>query len=260
MVLIHLALSIIVLGFLYRRMIRQETPMQIGKAQAVVPIFLGVISLPISFVLFIFNGMVALAAGYSSANHSLVFRSLFWAFTAAGLPEETAKILMMLIVLRIFRARIRNVYEYILVGAAVGFGFTVFEEVLYVSGSILSSAMRILLIAGHMVIGILMAKHLGLARYYKLTGKGSFQREYLLAFLSPLVIHTVYDASVVNNHFLNSTDNELLSIGIIIGVIALVVLFVLQIFALLRLRKNTEKYCTMAFKKDNARNEASSLS
>jgi hypothetical protein len=44
MVLIHLVLSIIVLGFLYRRMIRQETPMQIGKAQAVVPIFLGVIS------------------------------------------------------------------------------------------------------------------------------------------------------------------------------------------------------------------------
>ncbi|HAV00017.1 MAG TPA: hypothetical protein DCW47_02325 [Lachnospiraceae bacterium] len=55
------------------------------------------------------------------------------------------------------------------------------------------------------------------------------------------------DASVVNNHFLASTDNEMLSIGIIIGVIALVVLFALQIFVLLRFRKTTKEYCGMTF-------------
>lgn len=247
MALVHLALSIIVLGFLYRRMIIRETPAQIGKAQAVTPVFLGVISLPVSFAFFILNGAIAAAAGYSAEHHSLVVSSLFSAFASAGLPEETAKLLMMLLVLRIFRARIRNVYEYILVGAAVGFGFTVPEEFIYGSGTIASSVVRILLVAAHMVIGILMAKHLGLARYYKLTGKGSSRREYPLAFLSPLIIHTVYDACVIYNNFLNSTDNEMLSIGIIIGMIALVILFVLQVFALLRLRKNTENYCTMTF-------------
>ena len=73
MALVHLAISIIVLGFLYRRMIIRETPGQIGKAQAVVPVFLGVISLPISFAFFILNGAIALAAGYSVAdNHSVI--------------------------------------------------------------------------------------------------------------------------------------------------------------------------------------------
>ena len=247
MALIHLALSSIVLGFLYRRMIIRETPAQIGKAQAVTPVFLGVISLPVSFAFFILNGVIAVAAGYSAENHSLVVSSLFSAFASAGLPEETAKLLMMLLVLRIFRARIRNVYEYILVGAAVGFGFTVPEEFIYSSGSILSSVMRVLLVGAHMVIGILMAKHLGLARYRKLTGGGSSRREYLLAFLSPLIIHTVYDACVVDNFFLNRPDDEMLTIGIMIGVIALAVLLVFQIYALLRLRKNTEKYCAMTF-------------
>ena len=52
MALVHLAISIIVLGFLYRRMIIRETPGQIGKAQTAVPVFLGVISLPISFAFF----------------------------------------------------------------------------------------------------------------------------------------------------------------------------------------------------------------
>ena len=242
-----MAISIIVLGFLYRRMISWEIPRQIGKAQAVIPVILGVLSLPISFSFFIINGMIAIAVGYSSEDHSLVFRSLFSAFTSAGLPEETAKLLMMLMAFLIFRAKIRNVYEYILVGAAVGFGFTVLEEFAYSSGSVFSSVIRVLLVAAHIVLGIIMARHLGLARYYKLKGEGSYRREYLLAFLSPLVIHTLYDASVVNNHFLASTDNEMLSIGIIIGVIALVVLFALQIFVLLRFRKTTKEYCGMTF-------------
>ena len=248
MALVHLAISIIVLGFLYRRMIIRETPGQIGKAQAVVPVFLGVISLPISFAFFILNGAIALAAGYSVAdNHSLVLSSLFSAFIAAGLPEETAKLLMMLLALRIFRAKIRNVYEYILIGAAVGFGFTLFEEFIYGSGSILSSVIRVSLVTGHMVFGILMARHLGLARYYKSAGNSSFRREYLLAFLIPMLIHTIYDACVVSNKFLYSTDEKMQFIGLIIGVIAVVVLLLLQIIALLQLRKDTEKYCRMTF-------------
>ena len=39
----------------------------------------------------------------------------------------------------------------------------------------------------------------------------------------------------------------MLSVGIIIGVIAVVVLLLLQIIVLLQLRKDTEKYCRMTF-------------
>ena len=247
MALIQLAISFIVLGFLYRRMIKRETPTPIGKAQAIIPVFLGVISLLISFAFFLMNGVLLLKLGYSKEAHSLVFRSLFSSFTAAGLPEETAKLLMILLTLGIFRSRIQNVYEYILAGAAVGFGFTVFEEFLYGSGDIATAVMRIFLLAGHMVFGILMAKHLGLAKYRKMTGSGSALGEYALAFLIPLCIHTVYDACLVNNYFLKSEDEQELSIGLIIAVAALLVLFVLQIVVLLRLKKNTEKYCAMTF-------------
>ena len=62
-----------------------------------------------------------------------------------------------------------------------------------------------------------------------------------------MLIHTIYDACVVSNKFMYSTDEKMQSIGLIIGVIAVVVLLLLQIIALLQLRKDTEKYCRMTF-------------
>ena len=71
-----------------------------------------------------------------------MIRSVIAAFISAGLPEEITKFLMILLTLRIFRGRVRNVYEYILAGAAVGFGFTLLEEFLYGSSAGISAITR----------------------------------------------------------------------------------------------------------------------
>lgn len=53
MAIIQLVLSAIICGILYVRMIRREVPEQIGKAQAITPVALGVVSLVLSFIFFL---------------------------------------------------------------------------------------------------------------------------------------------------------------------------------------------------------------
>ena len=245
MALIQAVVSLIVLSILYVRMIKREQPSPIGTAQAVVPIVMGVVSLILSFVFFLLNGALLLRIGYSGEKVSPIVGSVIGAFAAAGLPEEIAKLLMMLLTLLIFRRKIKNVYEYILIGAAVGFGFTLFEEYLYSSDSTLIALTRLPNIAAHMVFGIIMAKHLGQASYNRLTGMGAVGKEYAMAILLPILIHTLVDATNAQNKFLNSTDDSMLTVGIVIGLVGLVSLFILQIRVLVCLKRDTEKYCAM---------------
>lgn len=100
----------------------------------------------------------------------------------------------------------------------MGFGFTVFEEFLYGSDSMVSAIGRLVTITGHVIFGIIMGKHLGLARYFKTTGKGSAAVHYILAYIVPLVIHTLYDACLLNK-LQESEDEDLAAIGIIIAVV-----------------------------------------
>ncbi len=76
-------------------------------------------------------------------------------------------------------------YKSILIGGAVGFGFTIVEEYVYTSG-ISTLILRVATVTVHMLLGFAMGRHLGLARYNKVTGKGSVWKEYLLAFLVPV--------------------------------------------------------------------------
>lgn len=244
MALIQLVLSAVICGILYFRMIRREVPEPIGKAQAITPVVLGVASLVLSFV-FTFGLALALAkAGVSTKEMSPLPGSILGAFFLAGLPEELAKLLLILLTLRIFRSKIRNAYEVILVGAAVGLGFTLFEEFAYGGGG--ANFLRLLVIAAHMVFGILMTWHLARARYDRMTKQGSPAREVLLAILIPVLIHTLYDATNVTNRFVNSGDEDLETIGVAIGILGMLIMSVVQILVLVRLKKNTEKYCAMS--------------
>ena len=243
MALIHLALSVIILGILYKRMIDREVPTRITRKQSIVPVVLGILSLLLSFLFFMAIGSVLLKIGFSGMNLPLTLRSVISAFIQAGLPEELAKMLMILLALYLFRSEIRNVYEYILIGAAVGFGFTIFEEVLYSSGA--AAIIRLVNLPTHMVINMLMARHLGFAKFSRITGKGSAAKEYVLAIAIPVLIHTCYDACTSNNRFLNGADEEMLLTGIILGMLAAVGMFVLQTIILVKMKKDTEKYCDM---------------
>ena len=245
MPVIQLVVSLIILGILYARMIRRESPDTIARTQAAVPVVLGAVSAVLSFLLFLAIGSLLEKAGVSVQHLPAFARSVIAAFISAGFPEEIAKFLMILLTLRIFRRRIRNVYEYILVGAAVGFGFTLLEEFLYGSDAGITAIARLLTVASHMAFGIIMARHLGTAKYNKMTGSGSAAREYALALLVPILLHTLYDAGTATNAYLNSGNEDEELVGIAFALVAAVALFILQIVVPLRLKRNTEKYCRM---------------
>ena len=247
MAIIQFVISSIIVGLLYLRMIKRETPAPISKARAIVPVILGVVSILLSFILFIIIGLIVGAAGYVGENYPTVVRSFVASLVSAGLPEEAAKLMMIIIAAAVFRSKIGNVYEYILTGAGVGLGFTLFEEFLYGSESLLTAVGRLITVAAHMLFGVIMAKHLGLARYYKMTGKGSAAGQIILAVIVPVMIHTLYDACTAHNMLLASTDEALMGIGAVLAIGAFVVMFVLQFIVLGRLKKNTEKYCEMRF-------------
>ena len=225
MAFIQFIVSLIILGFIYSKMIKREVPSPIGKAQAIAPIFGGLISLLLSFAFFLSIAIVCSKFGYSIKDKVDVLSSL---------------------ILWIFRKKIRNVYEYMLIGAGVGFGFTLFEEFLYGSNGI-SMIARVIIIAMHMFLGIIMAKHLGIAKYNKITGKGNVAKEYALALIIPIALHTIYDACTACNYLLKSKDDNTIMIGIILGIIAVIAFFIIQIKILIDFKKDTEKYCTMEF-------------
>jgi len=243
MAIIQLVLSALICGILYVRMIRREVPERIGKAQAIVPVALGIVALILSFLFFIGLSVVISKTGFRASELSPVPGSVIGAFFLAGLPEELAKLLMILLTLRIFRPKIRNAYEVILAGAGVGLGFTLFEEFVY--GGDGANFLRLLCLPAHLVFGIIMARHLAQSRYDRMRNQGSSAKELLLAVGVPILIHTLYDATNATNKFLNSEDDQMLLIGLVIAFIGLVMMFVLQILVLVRLKKDTEKYCAM---------------
>ena len=254
MSIIQTIASIIILGILYKRMIDRERPAPISKGQVFVPVLLGVFSLILSFLMALGITLIMMGLEIDTSTLPLMIRSANAAFLIGGLSEEIARLLIILLCLLIFRSKIKNVYEYILIGAAVGFGFTLFEEFLYNGANasiIVSMIARLIVIAAHMVFGILMAKHLGLARYYRENGQGSPVKERIFAILIPVVIHTFYDAGTAQNGFLEGSGEDL-TIGIVLAVVAIIVMFAIQIAVLVKFKKNTEKYCEMCFISDTA--------
>ncbi len=243
--IIAMLISLIVLTFIYRRMIARGIPEPIGRKQAIVPVLLGLVSLPLAIIFtFICIGGLIKAVGYNPTSYPLLAQSIISAFLFAGLTEELAKFLMIIVAFKIFRNTVRNVYEYMLIGAAVGFGFTLPEEALYGS-DLISFLLRMDFIAGHLVFGIIMTYFLGMAEHKKTTNHGSSAEEYLFALLIPILMHTLYDACTANNKFLYHEDENMQMIGIIIGIVGALAAFVMQIAILLKYKKNAGKLCSL---------------
>ena len=113
-----------ILGVLYMRMIKREKSGQIGMPQALLPIILGIVSEIVSSRLVMFV-MISLGQEGSAKYNELpvVARQFLSPFLFAAFPEELFKLIMVIITLCVFRKKVKNVYEYILIGAAVGIGF-----------------------------------------------------------------------------------------------------------------------------------------
>ena len=241
-------LTIVILGFLYWGMIKRETPERIGVFQALLPLGLGIVSM--------FGGglatvLLAKAAGGMStivAGDTNFGNSLLRAFLMAGFTEETVKLLMILLGLVILKSRVKNVYEYVLIGAAVGFGFAIAEEFYYGGFGSDGSApdyvgfvVRMISVPAHMTFNMIMGEFLGRAKFSRLTGKGSPVLNCILAILIPMGVHSLYDACTVFNGMLTTGQMS----GLLIALAGYVGLLIYEIVVLIRFRKKTEEFCGM---------------
>ena len=250
-------IAFILCAFVYVRMIRREVPEQIGKAQAWVPVGAGLIAPIISTVIVVGLGMltiklhggeitqsgVTMPVQQAQQETNVVLRSLIKSFRVAGFTEELVKLLLALLMVKIFKPK--NVYEYALAFIGVGFGFTALEEVLYGGGG-LASLSRLPGFAMHMVFAILMGVNLGLARYAKLHG-GSAGKHIFLGLFLPVLWHTLYDAATAFNAGLESTDENVQVAAVVIALIVTVASTVLQFVLLVRFKNNAVKYSEMVY-------------
>lgn len=249
MSILTVVVTVAILGFLYWRMIKREVPERIGAFQALLPIALGVVSMfPSAFcgVTYMKYVMVPIAASQGAgAVYAGYFTILKNACFSAGLPEEVFKLIMIVIVLLVLRSRVKNVYEYVMIGAAVGFGFTIAEEFYYAeSGDVMTFVMRMISVAGHMMFNMIMGEFLGRARFARLNGTGSPVLLYVLALLVPVALHSLFDSCVggLVGPVLGTLP------GMIRGLVAFVSMLVLQLFVLIRFKKKTAEFCGMTVK------------
>ena len=238
--------TIIILGFLYWRMVKREIPQPVDWLQALLPIAIGMLSHPLT-VPFSIGFMKALANNPNSLKLSEMnfIQALGRDLILAGGLEEIAKLVIIVVILLIFRKKVKNVYEYILIGACVGIGFALIEELSYGSAddaNIVSTIGRLISVPAHMTFNMVMAEFLGRARLSKLTGKGSAILNYVLALLVPLLIHTLYDVSTAFNPSLMRGEEK----GVIIALIGYVCLLVYELVVLLRCKKKTAELCGLS--------------
>ena len=245
MTVISVIMTIIILGILYWRMVRREIPEPVGWQQALIPVAIGMVSFPIT-VPFSMGYMKSLSNDPDALKLSELnfFQALWRDLILAGGLEEIAKLLMILVILFIFRNKVKNVYEFILIGACVGIGFTIAEEYYYGSdegATILSAVVRLIAVPAHMTFNMVMAEFLGRARISKLSGKGSPVICCLLAILVPITVHTLYDVTTAFNSGLMRGEMK----GFIVAAIGYVCLLVYELVVLIRCKKKTAAFCAM---------------
>ena len=243
--IISVIMTIIILGILYWRMVKRETPEPVGWKQALIPVAIGMVSFPIT-IPFSMGYMKSLSNDPDALKLSELnfFQALWRDLILAGGLEEIAKLLMILVVLFIFRKKVKNVYEFILIGACVGIGFTIAEEYYYGSdeeATVLSAVLRLIAVPAHMTFNMVMAEFLGRARTSKLSGKGSPVIYCLLAILVPVTVHTLYDVTTAFNSSLMRGEMK----GFIVAAIGYVCLLVYEFAVLIRCRKKTAEFCAM---------------
>ena len=130
-------ISFALCAIVYVRMLKREVPEPMSKKQAWVPVAVGVIGPIISTLVAVGLGMLIFKlrggeltqAGISAQptqpeDMNLVAASLLRAFRNAGFTEELVKLLLALLMVKIFKPK--NVYEYAM--AFIGIGLALLLE------------------------------------------------------------------------------------------------------------------------------------
>ena len=252
MEIIQLILAAIILVTIYKKMLKWGNTDDLSKKQKYAPIGLGILSVIISFLFVVGIALFSVnVLGFrldEIENQSL--RAAATAFTMAGLTEEIAKLLMIILSIKLFSPK--RIYEYTLIGAAVGIGFTIHEELLY--GGSIAGLLRFVTVAMHMVLGIIMGKNLGIGKYNIANGL-SHKAAYLKAVLIPMIIHTLFDTCTIFNPVVNMSEelenNDFIAIvWLSIGILAIIAAAIYQFVVLKKTKKEAEKQSSMYLQKN----------
>ena len=239
MSILSTVITVLFLGFLYWRMVKREIPQPVGWLQALLPIAIGLLSHPLT-IPFSMRFLKAMAANPNAVKLSEMnfIQSLERSLILAGGLEEIAKLILIIVILLIFRKKVKNV------GACVGIGFSIIEEFSYGAddATIVSTIGRMISVPAHMTFNMVMAEFLGRAKFNKLNGKGSVVLNYVLALLVPIVVHTLYDVCTTFNSSLMRGELS----GMIRALIGYVALLVYELIVLVRFKKKTATLCGMS--------------
>ena len=240
--IISALLALAICGLIYLRMIKREVPEPIGKLQAILPVIMGGICVLVSGpagigLLYAFKSIGV--TGETMANLPAAF---FTAFFMAGGVEELFKFLAIIITIAILKNKVKNVYEYIILGAAVGFGFTVVEDFTF-GESIFVLLIRTPLMFTHMTLNMIMGEFIGRAKYNKQKGEGQTALYWAWGLIIPMALHTLYDAGTIFNYpAIRGGD---FVVGGILGGAAVLTNVFLLINVLVRAKKNAEKFSAL---------------
>lgn len=237
---------------LYIRMCRRDVPVPMGK-KAAIPVALGCIAPILSTVMFIGIGFALLTVSGDSSQSlkdlvpTYTLKSLVAAFLTAGFPEELVKFLFLLLSAKLVKPK--SVYEWGLLGAGVGVGFTFLEEMLYGGGNVAVALFRMPFFAMHMVFDLIMGLFLGLAAFDRKDGREGALRHTVIALVVPLLWHVTFDAATTFNTALTvgiDTGNDfLMYVGATVAVVVIVASVVLQFWELVQFKRKSGELCAM---------------
>ena len=240
MEIIQLIIASIILGILYKKMLNWGTSEKIARKQAFILIIFGVIATFLTLFFALGIGYSISKMGYALADiQNLTIHAFASAFLLAGLTEEVSKLLMILLAIKLFHPQ--NVYEYSLIGAGIGMGFTLHEELLY-GGSIVGFS-RFLTLAFHMILGVIMGKYIGMGIYNKNRGM-PYRHKYVTALIFPITIHTIYDALTVHNPAvtIEGLNDEVIVMWVVAALVCITGATIGQFIFFKKLKKQAEIY------------------
>lgn len=185
-ILLTALFPIVILSFyIWRRDKNQPEPTKL----LLKAFFFGVISIFVSLCISIPFGLLGL---YQDEPNSVI-GAISCAFFGAAIPEETAKLLMLWLVLR------NNKYfdekmDGIVYAVFVSLGFAAFENITYLFDNIedflsVGISRSIFAVPGHFCYGILMGYYYSLVKFYP----SATLRTKVMVLLAPIIAHGVYD-------------------------------------------------------------------
>ena len=177
--------AIVLFAFIYLKDRRQPEP----AGKLLKAFFFGVLSIPLTFVL---CAVIELIWPNVYLPGSLM-DAAYNAFATAAIPEEAAKLVMLMLVLR------NNKYfneklDGIVYAVCVTLGFAAIENVMYLFSSgedvlFLAILRAVLSVPTHFLCGVIMGYFVSLAKFYP----ARRTRNIALAFVVPMLAHGLYD-------------------------------------------------------------------